>query len=1130
MEACVMFSRSWLRPLKRASQVILTKKNRHRSWRRQPAGGKLILEWLEDRLAPATVTVNTTADDPTATNTTALTLRDAITLVNNGGNPQSLGQSSMPPPGLASQINTTNPFGTDDTIVFNIPTNDGGYNSTTRTFTINVGASLPLISNPVFINGFSQPGSSANTLPNQGTGAGDDAFQNIILDGSSIGSQGDGLTISASGGTVQGLVIQNFYNDIHLTTNGNNLIAGNYLTNAFQGVFVDDVPNNIIGGTTPGARNVFGNNNRGITILGAGATGNQVQGDYIGTDGSTVLNGTPSFPNSAAVGIFIYGANNIVGGTSDGAGNVIASPDRGIQAGLESSNPGNCNLVEGNYIGLNAAGTAVLQGVGVTGFGTGVALAGGTGTLTVGGTIPSARNVISGWQLQVAMNFSPGPGTRDEVEGNYIGTNAAGSAAADPDAITRITQYGSVEGIEGCPNGVISDNLISGLGTALNLNELTKVQGNLIGTDWTGTQAIHNGVGVIVGGGVLGASNDLIGGTTPGAGNTIAFNDGPAVEVKGAGNAIEGNSIYGNNDMNGHTGPAIDNLGQDGDSLATLVDTNWPGGPFTGTDNVPFSGLTLTQSSSTLYYSGTLGTPSDPGLPNTRYLVNLAAVSSDGKYWGSDYTYLTTDSSGQATFANISFPAPWGTSNTPGTPSASEWVAHSLGNHEQNYPVLTSASSSGSSVTISGTFNSTPGHTYRLEFFSNSSSGQANPGDPTDTNLYGEGQTYIGSAEVTTDNNGYPVSSPDGSAVINADQSFAVTLPTPVLAGQDYLTATATDVTAGQVGYDDTSEFSPDFTIPAANQAPVTTPNLQNLIAAVTPGGGITPGGGLRTVFLQAGPDLTEDTVISAVNGLTAPSVPVTITLDLNGGTYDDTTVSPPHNVTLVINGASGTNTFVGHSPAFTVTGGNVIVKNVTFTTATDAPTILVAGGSLTLRNDVVQSSTGFSDPAIALTGGNLDLGTASSPGNNTINVNGSGQLIQNTTPNPIPAAGDTFENNGTPLPAAATLTFTSLSASAATADFGQGLTFTASVRPNGLGPIPTGSVDFFDTTTSTDLGSATLSASGTASLTTAPCQSVHSPSLLPTPATPASSPAAAASRPPSPSRFTCSIPRSAVT
>jgi hypothetical protein len=84
-----------------------------------------------------------------------------------------------------------------------------------------------------------------------------------------------------------------------------------------------------------------------------------------------------------------------------------------------------------------------------------------------------------------------------------------------------------------------------------------------------------------------------------------------------------------------------------------------------------------------------------------------------------------------------------------------------------------------------------------------------------------------------------------------------------------------------------------------------------------------------------------------------------------------------------------------------------------TFLNATAAPTILVSGGSLTLRNDVIQESTGYNEPAISVTAGTVDLGTTASPGGNTINVNGTGTWISNTTASPVSAVGDTFEING---------------------------------------------------------------------------------------------------------------------
>src|SRR5262249_24381507 len=125
---------------------------------------------------------------------------------------------------------------------------------------------------------------------------------------------------------------------------------------------------------------------------------------------------------------------------------------------------------------------------------------------------------------------------------------------------------------------------------------------------------------------------------------------------------------------------------------------------------------------------------------------------------------------------------------------------------------------------------------------------------------------------------------------------------------------------------------------------------------------------------------LVQQQVYDNNNGVYEP-VAVTVTLNLTSGNYSDFNFSlqPPASdpntgglayVTAIVNGVNGSTTVVGHSPALTVTSGNVTVNNVTFTTATDSPTILVAGGSLALRNDVVQESTGFADAAISVTGG----------------------------------------------------------------------------------------------------------------------------------------------------------------
>jgi hypothetical protein len=96
----------------------------------------------------------------------------------------------------------------------------------------------------------------------------------------------------------------------------------------------------------------------------------------------------------------------------------------------------------------------------------------------------------------------------------------------------------------------------------------------------------------------------------------------------------------------------------------------------------------------------------------------------------------------------------------------------------QNYPVLTTATTSGNMTTISGTLNSTPNTPFRIEFFFNSA---------CDPSGFGEGQFSIGSQNVTTD--------ASGNATINFTPSFAVS------AGQ-FITSTAADSSGN------TSEFS----------------------------------------------------------------------------------------------------------------------------------------------------------------------------------------------------------------------------------------------------------------------------------------------------------------------------------
>jgi hypothetical protein len=290
-------------------------------------------------------------------------------------------------------------------------------------------------------------------------------------------------------------------------------------------------------------------NNAGLLSV---ATGNLVSGCYIGTDKS----GTASVPNTFP-GIEIYaGANhNTIGGTTAAARNLISgSAHYGIYIHDAGSNN---NLIEGNYIGLNAAGTGVLSNAFA-----GVAIRSGAQSNTIGGTTTNARNVISGNKGEGIQVGDSGTNS-NVILGNYIGTNAAGSGAI-PNGLTDPANHFYAAGIAifaGAKNNVIggtvagSANVISGnaagavalsdTGTNGNL-----VRGNLIGTNPAGTSAIGNGVidpGYAFSAISIfdGPQSNTIGGTTPGAGNIVSGNNGPGILISGVGanaNAIQGSS------------------------------------------------------------------------------------------------------------------------------------------------------------------------------------------------------------------------------------------------------------------------------------------------------------------------------------------------------------------------------------------------------------------------------------------------------------------------------------------------------------------------------------------------------------------------------------------------------------
>ncbi len=320
----------------------------------------------------------------------------------------------------------------------------------------------------------------------------------------------------------------------------------NELGNKFQGIEIDQSPYNTIGGTAAGAGNVLsGNHNWGVWIHSDGSTtigGNVVQGNLIGTDPT----GNLAVPNQYG-GVIVSDAVNsgTIGGTAAGAGNVISGNGSGIYVGAQVSSTDSSNiLIQGNLIGLNAAGTAQLANgaYGVHIFGPGN---------TVGGTTPSARNVISGNRSQNVF-LDNTAATGNLIEGNYIGTLASGNASAGGGWSGIVIQYGAsnntVGGLTSTP-GTGAGNMISGNGgDGVSLygsnGDLVGnvVLGNLIGTNAAGTAAVPNFYQGIYDSGTL---NTTLGGTAAGSRNVISGNSqwGVYLDNSATGTVLEGNFI-----------------------------------------------------------------------------------------------------------------------------------------------------------------------------------------------------------------------------------------------------------------------------------------------------------------------------------------------------------------------------------------------------------------------------------------------------------------------------------------------------------------------------------------------------------------------------------------------------------
>jgi Right handed beta helix region len=474
-------------------------------------------------------------------------------------------------------------------------------------------------------------GTSANTIGGTSAGAANvisaNGAQGVVIQGAtknllegnmigtnSLGTKalGNGsvavlITNGSSGNTIGGAMLgagnllsgQHFGVDIRGASN--NLVEGNFigtnvlgdaaLPNFQDGVKIEaGSTGNIVGGAglpqapglagpNPAAGNLISGNGIGVEISDGGTTKNIVQGNLIGTN----LGGDAALSNGGGVAFDNGASGNTVGGLTppssapqDVVGNVISgSLTDGV--GMVSGTSG--NLVEGNFIGTNEAGTVAVPN-GLDGV-----FCIDTSANTVGGTAAGAGNVISGNRNGVGMEAGSG----NLVLGNRIGCNAAGTSAlpnsGDGIFIEAIGGGNTVGGTAAGAGNIISGNT----GDGVHMFAVTSknfVEGNLIGL--TPTVTLPNDFGVVISGG---ASANRIGGTTPAAGNVISgnANDGVLISDSGTtGNLVQGNRI--GTDMSGELGAgnaqygvvlsaAVRNtVGGTGQGAGNLISGNHAGG------------------------------------------------------------------------------------------------------------------------------------------------------------------------------------------------------------------------------------------------------------------------------------------------------------------------------------------------------------------------------------------------------------------------------------------------------------------------------------------------------------------------------------------------------------------------
>ncbi len=380
-----------------------------------------------------------------------------------------------------------------------------------------------------------------------------------------------------------------------------------------------------------------------------------------------------------------------------------------------------------------------------------------TGPITLDGTSASGDGLdISGNQDSVQnVTFTGFSGNGVSVTGNdesVTGSQITGNQNGI--VVSGFATGNTIGGTVAGAGNVITSNTNDGID--LDIVQQTVIEGNWIGTDFNSAVGLGNdNDGIEVSDG---AAGNTIGGTVAGAGNVITSNTNDGIDLDNAQQTvIEGNCIGTNPSGDTGLGNGSDGIDVSGGAMANTI-----GGTASGAGNT------------------------------------IAYNDGNGVTIGNSLTDASTGDAilENAIYANAGLGIDLGDDGV--TENDSE--GHAGPNLFQDFPVLTYASSASGTTSITGSLSGAPNTTYRVEFFS----------DPTeDPSGYGQGQTFLGFANIATNSNGVA--------------SFPLDIATTALVGQ-FISATATDP-AG-----DTSEFSADIFVADVALDSVSTTNSREAI------------------------------------------------------------------------------------------------------------------------------------------------------------------------------------------------------------------------------------------------------------------------------------------------------------